>query len=121
MSAFVVAEETINCVVTAMNEDHRLSGEQLDELGGKLWQMNADAVNARYSEKSGAPICYAHRTRAYTLVQQYKATCCYLYQCSEGDVPQTELFKHVEDLSHRLAARIVSQLPEYQNSQWDLR
>jgi hypothetical protein len=79
MSAFVVSEETIHCVVNTMAEEPEGPRAEFDELGRRLWQMNVDAVNARYSEKSRAPTGYAYRARRHSPVQQYKAVCCLLY------------------------------------------
>jgi hypothetical protein len=43
---------------------------------------------------------------------------CWLYQCSEGEVPETALFKAFAELSNTLAQVVVSELAEYEAAPW---
>lgn len=48
----------------------------------------------------------------------YKAISCLLYQCSEGNVPETSLFGELAKLRNDLAGIIVCGLPEYEAAPW---
>jgi hypothetical protein len=51
-------------------------------------------------------------------VEQFKAMCCLLYQCSEGKVPNTPLYGELNRAAGELAQRIVEDLPEYYKASW---
>ena len=40
------------------------------------------------------------------------------YQCSEGNVPEHELYKRLEKAVNHLRYEIISNLPEYREAQW---
>ena len=50
--------------------------------------------------------------------QDYKTIQCYLYQCYEGNVPETPLFKVLKKLEKEVACYIVENQPEYEEAQW---
>jgi hypothetical protein len=41
-----------------------------------------------------------------------------LYQCAEGNVLKTSLYKDLDKLSCDIADKIISDLPEYKNAEW---
>jgi len=142
MSAYVVDNETVNRIVSNVYEDSsnhvsplygqlgRLFGEPtspqaLQALAEDLLAMNQDAVMARYpgcdaSNLPGPvdpkPIQYAYSPS--DTIQTYKSATCLRYQCSEGDVPETDLFKKLDEACNIMAAAIVSSLPEYEAADW---
>ena len=83
-------------------------------------KMNAQALNARY----GDPILEnvnaypANAKRSENMAALYKSLKCYLYQCTEGEVPESELYKAIENISTTLAQYIISDLPEYELAAW---
>lgn len=118
MSAYVVEAETIDRIVT-YNDKLRLRDEwlylepqkaaevtpgqphTLDALGISLFRMNVQAVNHCCHEQNPVPL-YRYTYRWASPVQVYKSLQCYLYQCAEGDVPETPLCRR----DHRRSARV---------------
>ena len=146
MSAYVVENKCIENILHAasivhgeveekVSLEHRGKGYGFLELGQKLLEMNENAVNQRYRESSSGDkfkfstnmvslMAIANKNTDATRpahvnnIQAYKSINCFLYQCSEGDVPESELFKEVEHLQAALADKMIKQLPEYDKSAW---
>lgn len=79
-----------------------------DLLGMCLLEMNRRALVARYGDNNNAdavpPYRYCEpRPRPTLLVQVYKSLRCYLYQCSEGDVPHMTLFLQIDAMRKHIA------------------
>jgi hypothetical protein len=53
-----------------------------------------------------------------TRVAAYKALRCLIYQCSEGDVTESDTFKELEVVAGEVAHAIVSALPAYETAAW---
>ncbi len=148
MSAFVVEDNTINRVVSWINEigmagrshdkSHlirRLSqmGYHLDtDLGCKrlaeeMFTLNCDSIEQRYGEgqaKEFRPLDFAFEyqspPRRGTIYQILKSLRCFLYQCCEGNIPeQNALYVALDRLSLEIAFDIVSRLPVYDAVEWD--
>lgn len=126
MSAFVVEKSIIDAIVTHIHGN--FTGNHLkvypglktldpQKLGQSLWDMNAEAVDQRYSENNPRTI-YRYGCEAMNQVERYKAMECFLYQCSEGDVPETPLYRDMERIKNELGADIISRLPEYEAASW---
>jgi hypothetical protein len=139
MSAFMVGDQTINRVVTWLTREvaashfelHRLAREfdidltsdRWDEkLANAMFQLNCDGVNARYGEGEAEkfrPLNFKYKQEDYfSLVQVLKSLQCWMYQCCEGDVPQTKLYQFFEGVERHLALKIVRDLPEYEKAKW---
>jgi hypothetical protein len=100
MSAFLFTDEAIHRLVTALRVDRYFFDRDRHTLGAALILMNEAAVNARYAEshKRNAPYVWQN-PQPFSAVQAYKTVRCYLYQCSEGDVPATwRLFTEVSQV-----------------------
>jgi hypothetical protein len=108
-----------------MNQD-----DQPRDLAQKLFMLNLDAVKQRYPEENeqglpGPIVLVPERYDGrYTEgcenpIRVYKSLQCLVYQCSEGNVPETSLYKMLEELEHALAYWIVNNLPEYDKAEWD--
>lgn len=131
MSAFIVSKSCIDAIVSYLPRARPFLGQYAEwdyflpgianadatALGQALWDMNRDAVNDRYREADAAPVYTASHVPT-TAVRAYKAIGCLLYQCSEGDVPQRDLFRKMERLSKFLADMVISELPEYKAVRW---
>ena len=50
--------------------------------------------------------------------QLLKSLHCFLYQCNEGNVPSTPIYKAVAKLAEVLADFIICNQPEYKNAEW---
>ena len=107
-------------------------------VGRKLFAMNIEAVMQRYPDCRGnprdlpgprcahalaneyqAPTFAVGATHALrSLVHFYKAIQCLLYQCSEGNVPESPLYQELQRAAAELAGGIVRELPEYETAAW---
>ena len=130
MSAFIVSDETMHRVVDAVQESnaclHNMGltkATKPDLIGRALYHINELAVRARYGDNRPpdltAPQTYRHKPSLSSEVERYKAASCLLYQCSEGDVPETPTFRALADLTRAIGHRIIAQLPEYRAAAWD--
>ena len=134
MSAYIVEKETIDRIVTyihnqpiaviensfpAIYQAYQNGNKWPDNqaLGQRLWVMNTKAVDTRYDENNPFEL-YRFDFRVSRPVQIYKSCRCYLYQCAEGDVPESPLYQDLEKLCTRLATEIISGLPEYDQADW---
>ena len=141
MSAFIVEDTTINKIVTWFRREvYRRESNTLDQLAKKyqidlvsdvwdeplanaMFALNCEAVNARYGDGEAEkfrPLTFIFRPEPYvTLVEVYKSLQCWLYQCCEGDVPETKLYQFFREIENYLARKIVMALPEYEEAAWD--
>lgn len=140
MSAFIVEDKTINTIVTMLkNSEHVLdsswykrelkeNGFDLDHLGGDeklgqaMFKLNVQAITERYGEGEAEKfrkLDYKYSLQPhYTVISAYKNLRCWLYQCTEGDVPKTPLFKLMHGIADSIADHIVSRLPAYEKAPW---
>src|SRR5437764_13591615 len=134
MSAYIVENKTINKVVCWIEREvwkHNFTLDQIAQkyqvdLYGDMWkeklakamfQLNCAGVDARYGEGRAkkdvsAPFVYKSE-QCDSLVEVFKALQCFTYQCCEGDVPETNLYKFFGEVENHLAQKIVMALPEY--------
>ena len=94
--------------------------EQAAVFARRLYEMNLEAVNQRYSDGAFDDYGYKYRPtmpmhNKYALLKQIQ---CLTYQCSEGDVPETDLFKRLESIQRALALDIVTNTKEYEAAAW---
>ena len=131
MSAFFVSQECMQRVVAGVDHvsdkwfgDYHIQGfgtvngsDSLSKLGEALFEMNDEALLVRYDAE---PICEAfeYRPASVGLCSALKAMECLRYQCSEGKVPETDLYKGLEKAIGDLASVIVNELPEYEKAEW---
>ena len=122
MSAYLVSEKTIHRVVTALelegNDRKTQTHESLSKLGRELYALNNEAISQRYGEREEVPDYHFQLQGTVSPIQLYKSLRCFLYQCSEGKVPEDPLFKIVEEKSNELACKIVHGLRAYDEAEW---
>jgi hypothetical protein len=141
MSAYMVADKTINNVVNWLRRDmdierfslipHKLTEIGFDtgtsgwaeRLGYAMFQLNINAVDARYGNGEAMrfrQLNYRYQvTVPVPLVQILKSLQCWLYQCCEGAVPETALYKLFDkDIRLCLMSKIIARLPEYEQADW---
>lgn len=102
MSAFFVSPETVaDTVAVLMEYGSNLPTHNRKQLGQALWQMNAQALVERYGDDDGE---YGNQIEAYAApkasanpYQRAQSAQCFAYQCCEGVVPETDLFKLVDN------------------------
>lgn len=130
MSTYIVDNATIDDLVLAQSLEPYgalwlrdlyhiyLCSAEAQRLAADMYAMNVRAVNGRYGDDTPeGPYAFGGgnlRGRIAT----YKALRCYLYQCSEGDVPEEPLYKALDTWAQRLADEIISALPEYEAAPW---
>lgn len=138
MSAFMCSKNTLSAVtehIMRRRTDrpgstcapwYSLQGmENARKLWGELRDLNRAALVARYGEADafGVPDV-PERIPSWPSPSRpclCKVLDCYLYQCSEGDLPETSLlYKEVERARDELRAKIVRDLPEYEAGPWDI-
>ena len=130
MSCFVVTKDTIDRCVAAviMSQWSRFAGLRLasdslpsvcQKIGQALWDMNVDAYNARYVGDDQVKDTYKYKQVFINKHQAFKSLECLHYQCSEGGIPDTELFKELTQILLSLAHMIVSNSAEYNAAKWD--
>lgn len=143
MSAFIAGDETINKALSFIKSDCKRNshiyrplenkglgwkdgGHHRDAacaLGNEMRNLNIQAVCARY-EGEVLETLLANDDYQYvdTLrpdrIQAFKSLRCWLYQCSEGDIPETELFKAFDEVSKNMALHIVNRTPEFDAAVW---
>lgn len=102
-------------------------------LGKAMFELNCTAVEQRYGDKSASdfrPLNYRYIDQEslgggliimgtpVTSVQAYKSLACWDYQCSEGDVPDTPLYKAMARVACEMAHIIVRSLPAWEQAAW---
>ena len=138
MSAFIVNSNVMNKVVTAilLNRD-TFDGESTcrvalladptdtqkeigTKIGRNLFLLNRRALRARYGcgEHLRVPEFIFEKWADASPVSQFKAISCLIYQCNEGEVPNSSLFGELNRIAAELAQAIVQELPEYNQASW---
>lgn len=139
MSAFIVSDKTINQIVAYLKHDKvREYGyiakgveklgynfgnvESCEMLAHELYAVNYKAVNARYDERNEhTTVTFKYKPLLMeSRVQAVKSMDCWLYQCSESDVPETsELYKAIEKVRDSVCHKIVQRSDVYDACKWD--
>lgn len=147
MSSFMVSKETIFQICAAVQVHGYKYPRMLDSLrgfdvdmedivnryscmtrtgfsdfGDRLISLNALAISTRYGKcddelRSTIPWNLG-KLSLYSNVTMYKAVQCFLYQCAEGDVPESPLYKWVSEFKNLLAGIIIENMPEYEAARW---
>jgi hypothetical protein len=95
----------------------------IKHLGQAMFQLNINGVEARYGSGEAAKfrkLDYRYQvTEPVPFVQVLKSLQCWLYQCREGDVPESELYKLFDDdVQPYLMSKIITMLPDYEEAAW---
>lgn len=125
---FTFPQELMDC----FNSKSRWLNEK--DVFEKLRKMNIDAVNHRYgkNKKMYDELGYSEGYDIWKSVelndslvqiqswhyQLLKSLHHYIYQCSEGKIPDTELYKGIEKLINNLENFIATNQPEYEEAEW---
>lgn len=125
MSAFLVGHQTIHAAATLilMAEGPR-SADEMTKLGKSLWLMNAIAVEECYASEDASDYLDTINAYAFSHVEGVdfaailKATNCFLYQCSEGHVPEMSLYKKLRAITERYASH--KETAAYDAAPWGL-
>ena len=142
MSCFIVTDETIDKILRGlerascqkydyppapralrdMGEYGALMSDELTAFGRELLALNVRAFNARYEGRHQEDIPDEPYTftpgMPPTPIVLYKALQCFLYQCSEGDVPQDAIYQELSEWRETIADHIVTRSKEYEAAVW---
>src|SRR4051812_24091883 len=105
MSAFLVENTTISKILTVLEKSVRQSEwiktktiEELSidffhpkwqaQVGQKMLDLNQRALGYRYGDPK-QHLKYTFNPVSCTKIQALKALQCWLYQCAEGNIPET--------------------------------
>ena len=134
MSSFMCSSNTFSAVAQYVMETRsslepswytRAGQDQTRKLWAELRDLNHSALVVRYGETDAFEVpdvpaqipSWPSPSRA----AMCKVLDCYLYQCSEGDLPETSLlFQEVKQARNELRGKIVRSLPEYKSGPWDI-
>lgn len=93
-------------------------------LGGRLRDMNVAAVISRYGPSDPLPgpsplLPYEYESiSAPGPIQTISSLACYLYQCSEGDIPERRLYQQLRKWEAALCYHQVTQSDEWRQAEW---
>ena len=137
MSAWLVQDATINHIADMMvygpiNLSPILPNLTQKDCANKLKTMNLESLNQRYGDtydKVDAevsdekfdeyPIRIMNNTPSPPLINSLKHVQCFLYQCTEGDVPDSPLYKDVEKLQESIIWEIITNMKAYNDAKWE--
>jgi hypothetical protein len=141
MSAFIVSNKTLLNIVRYLALDAGSAGnrvcygslnnillkrgfnleyrEHKDRLIKEMALLNRLGVNERYDESElEMPVNFVDGIPPST-IQVYKSLGCFLYQCCEGDIPETnDLYKMFNEIKNKIAHAIIDSLKEYDEAIW---
>ena len=112
-------------------EIHTLfDGEPDKRIFNALAGTNLEALEARYGKETAAEMfdgkdyedghdIWQPRNGVQPWhYQLLKSLNCYVYQCSEGKVPDTPIYKAIDKLAVKVAEYIATHQPEYEQAEW---
>lgn len=127
MSSFMVSDQCINRVLTWLTKpaNHRelemvircLELDTGELIGQKMKEMNQAALTARYGGNNDEKY-KGFKPEQVSDVEVLKGLACFLYQCSEGDVPELPLYLALTEIKGIIAFEIVQETSEYDNAKW---
>lgn len=142
MSAYIVDDNTINRIIAGFEYVEQTRGDRMPrphgyavtqhetpaELGQAMRDMNVKAVKARYpndkllpgpvDENGNTPDYVYHSVMPLPPVAMYKSIQWFLYQCTEGDIDDSDLYIQLDEYLDRLAHFIVQRLEAYEKAPW---
>jgi hypothetical protein len=105
---------------------------EMNALGLAMHKLNVKAVMTRYPDmthknistrapgtyENGHLIKYAFTEEHLSLIQAIKSLQCWLYQCCEGNIDRTKLYKFFKGVERTLMGCVIDALPEYDQAEW---
>jgi hypothetical protein len=135
VSAFLIADKTLNRILSYLDEELRRSawlrskfeaalgvnfaGDWKTALGQKMWDLNQLALGYRYGDPK-QELSYQFSPVPCPAIQAYKSMQCWLYQCCEGEIPETsKLFTFFDTVVvQHIANSIITKTPAYEQAEW---
>jgi hypothetical protein len=137
MSAFLVDKKTIDKILTDLDKAVRIASTWAEKkletklgidcndptwktkLGQRMFDLNQLALEYRYGDQK-KELIYKFQTVPCTKVQAFKALQCWIYQCTEGNIPEdSKLYDFFDNvLVPEWAESIAIRTPEYEQAEW---
>ena len=137
MSSWIVKPITINRIVSFLSWNDggilgvrfkqmfgELNAKECEKLGQQMIKLNCRAVSKCYNQ----PI-NKEKIKEYAFSDVWGTTAkkeqvlktldCFLYQCNEGNISKTKIYKNLEKARQLLADEIISKIPEYDKAAWE--
>lgn len=134
MSAYMVEDSTINNIVATLRQNDSAryllkragydlySDNDCKTLAIRMFVLNKRGVESRYGKGSALefrPLDFTYRSTApHGLTAAFKSLQCWLYQCTEGNVPDSMLYRVMDNVKGALACEIVMNTQAYQLAKW---
>jgi len=129
MSSFLVSEKTLysamkgilHCKYSKLYKDVN-KPKGISTVFMALNTLNSLALKVRYNEEPAPGYLYCGIKLSETSrnkIQCLKSLQCLIYQCSEGEVVKTGLYKKLVEVQNDLQDLIIRDLPEYEQAVWD--
>lgn len=119
MSAFLIENDTLSKIAYAIEP------QNAENLAQDLYNLNIIALKERYGDNAEAefegkfeylPVMFQPDKESQA--QLLKSLSCFLYQCSEGKVPNEDLFKRVEKFERSMESHIASKYVDALGAEW---
>jgi hypothetical protein len=131
MSAYVIEQEKFNALFTSIENRRNMDAFRhifrdalpTECLIEEWFNMNVEAVCQRYGEEERAEYSFeAPRLSSRGIhcsdLKLIALLDCLIYQCSEGNVPESRTYKELVDMRNDLTHYYTMSRPEYS---WNLR
>jgi len=126
MSAFLVNNSTISKLADALrifNTDLREKYSSNLKLAQDLYDLNVKALKYKDYKEIIGPFCFTSEIWALStdkgLAQFYMSLRCFLYQCCEGKVPESKLYKELEKTEIMLSRKLAIEWAEEEGAIWE--
>ena len=133
MSSFIVSQKTMNRVMSYIRRHATDEIKELDydpnvfesmvKLNSALVALNHQAVDIRYKgdkNKFNPQKATEFVSIEVSDAQAFYSLCCLIYQCTEGDIPDTsELYQMLSEIRDELAKTIAYKVADSEHAEWD--
>jgi hypothetical protein len=137
MSAYIVKAETINKIVSYLYAKAAGGATSIVSLGlvrmgydlsdllyierlaDAMFNLNVEAIRTRYGDvETFHSTVFKYLFIPAAQIEIIKALECWMYQCTEGDIPGSELYKAMAATYFLLCKDYIHQLDEYEVAPW---
>ncbi len=131
MSAFMCSDKHFQYIADGLYTYAQSIGNELNDkeyvqdLVNSFQVINIKALRERY-KKPESMYSFSNRVAKPSLsdyidrYQLLKALKCLKYQCSEGDIPETEEYKSLSNYIDIITDNIISESDKYQRAEWEI-
>ncbi len=117
MSAFFIGNDQLGRLATELVNYPPFKDKEVRDLAEKLFYLNREALKQRYQDP-GVPEFEFIPGEFSDYFQFVESLKCFLYQCSEGSVPEQKLFKELDMIRNILIVYFTPEILEGQQVEW---